>query len=530
MKKNWKKAFSTVALSTVLLTSQAGFVGAEANPDWKLNSEVESIMKIELNGPTFLKGKLTDQIVTNEADIRKFFKVNENLFKFNPDTKLKFTSAETDELGITHYSYQPQIQNIRIDQSRILVHVNKDGEIIAINGEFHPNAPDKIKQTKDISKKDAKQVAWDYINIDREKANNTVELLNDEEFESLKESTELVIYHENGAYLLTYHVQLQFAYPSPGNWDIWVNAENGEIIEAENNVHEVMGTGVGVLGDTKSINTYENKNSYILYDTTKPMNGAISTFDIRNQTSNLPGEYVADRDNVFDDERQRAAVDAHYYAGEVFDYYYDTFGRVSYDNQGSDIISTVHYGNSFYNAIWNGNQMLYGDGDGITYTDFSSADDVVGHELTHAVIDSTADFGYQGQTGALNESFADVFGYFVDNEDWLLGEDLFVKGGAIRSFSDPTQLGQPDHMDDYVSNGGAHTNSGIPNKAAYITINAIGQAKAEQVYYRALTIYLTPNSDFAYARQSLIQAAEDLYGTSVADEVRVAWDNVGVYE
>lgn len=131
--------------------------------------------------------------------------------------------------------------------------------------------------------------------------------------------------------------------------------------------------------------------------------------------------------------------------------------------------------------------MVYGDGDGTTFTSLSGALDVVAHELTHAVTERTAGLQYQNQSGALNESFSDVFGYFLDPTDYLLGEDIYtpgVSGDALRSLSNPTQYGQPAHMSNYVNttsdNGGVHTNSGIPNKAAYNTISSIGKAKAEK--------------------------------------------------
>ncbi|HCU7777653.1 TPA: zinc metalloproteinase aureolysin, partial [Staphylococcus aureus] len=146
------------------------------------------------------------------------------------------------------------------------------------------------------------------------------------------------------------------------------------------------------------------------------------------------------------------------------------------------------------NAAWIGDKMIYGDGDGRTFTSLSGANDVVAHELTHGVTQETANLEYKDQSGALNESFSDVFGYFVDDEDFLMGEDVYTpgkEGDALRSMSNPEQFGQPAHMKDYVftekDNGGVHTNSGIPNKAAYNVIQAIGKSKSEQIYYRALT-------------------------------------------
>lgn len=123
----------------------------------------------------------------------------------------------------------------------------------------------------------------------------------------------------------------------------------------------------------------------------------------------------------------------------------------------------------------------------------------------------------------------------MDNDDWLLGEDAYtpnIAGDALRSMSNPNQYGQPSHMNQYVytqsDNGGVHINSGIPNKIAYNIINQLGQAKAEQIYYRALTLYLTSNSNFVNAKYALAQSAYDLYGQSEANTVWYAWYYAGV--
>lgn len=181
--------------------------------------------------------------------------------------------------------------------------------------------------------------------------------------------------------------------------------------------------------------------------------------------------------------------------------------------------------------------MIYGDGDGQTFKALSGANDIIAHELTHAVTERTSNLKYQDQSGALNESFSDVFGYFVDPDDWLMGEDVYTpgtEGDGLRSLKDPERYNQPAHMYQYQSgsqdNGGVHTNSGIPNKAAYLTINEIGKDKAEQIYYLALTQYLTQNSEFSDAKTALKEAANKLYGdnSAEADAIDKAWTEVGV--
>ncbi|MCP3740316.1 M4 family metallopeptidase [Rossellomorea sp. BNER] len=536
---NWKKVVGALTLSAALVGASQG-VSAQANDAaWKLKPQAKIEWK-EDKGTSFLKGNLTSDKVMSEKQAKGFLKSNKEVFEIDPDANLVLLETQKDDLGMTHYIYQPSVQNVPIDQSKVIVHTDKEGNVVAVNGDFHKEAPKKLKQTKKLSKKKAINTAWSHIDVERKKADKDLKT-KDGEQSALTEKSDLVVYHENGTYTLAYHVQLQFPEPTPSNWQIWVNAENGEVLKAVNKVHEATGSGTGVLGDTKSLNTYYTNGTYYLYDVSKPMNGVIQTLDNNNGGQyNLPGYYITETDNRFTDARDRAAVDAHHYAGKVFDYFYNKFGRVSYDGNGADITSTVHFGNNYNNAAWIGNQMIYGDGDGNVFAPLSGALDVVAHELTHAVTDFSADLVYENQSGALNESFSDVFGYFLDPEDWLMGEDVYtpgVSGDALRSLSNPNAYNQPDHMNEYQNLpnteqgdwGGVHINSGIPNKAAYYTVNSIGLAKAEEIYYRALTVYLTPNSDFSNARDALVQSAQDLYGSATANSVASAWSNVGVY-
>ena len=258
-------------------------------------------------------------------------------------------------------------------------------------------------------------------------------------------------------------------------------------------------------------------------------------------TSNLPGTLVrveggaatgdADQDNAYT------------YAGITYDYYQTNHGRDSYDNAGAELISTAHYCENtcpnFANAFWNGTQMVYGD----TY---SSADDVVGHELTHAVTEKSANLIYYYQAGALNESYSDIFGETVDLTDgvgndaagvrWKMGEDLPI--GAIRDMMNPNSFSDPGKMSDstffvcgnhawtdpFGDSGGVHTNSGIPNHAYALmvdggtynskTVSGIGITKAAKIEYRALTQYLVSGSNFIDNYNALNQSCTDLIGTA----------------
>ena len=253
-----------------------------------------------------------------------------------------------------------------------------------------------------------------------------------------------------------------------------------------------------------------------------------------------------------------AADEAYDGAGDTYDLYHDVFGRNSVDDLGLRLDSTVHYGQQYDNAFWNGRQMDYGDGDGQMFNRFTISLDVIGHELTHGVTQYEAGLVYSGQPGALNESMSDVFGCLVkqkklgqtaDKADWLIGQGLLttkVKGQALRSmaapgtaYDDPV-LGkdpQPARMRDYVNttsdSGGVHINSGIPNHAFYVAATEIGGyawEKAGKIWYVALTTLLKRRSTFQNAANATFQVAGTLFGAGSHEQQSVsrAWAAVDI--
>ncbi|GAB3441489.1 hypothetical protein GCM10027517_17580 [Phycicoccus ginsengisoli] len=254
-----------------------------------------------------------------------------------------------------------------------------------------------------------------------------------------------------------------------------------------------------------------------------------------------------------------AADEAYDGLGATWRLYREQYGRDSLDDRGLPLLASVHYGQDYDNAFWDGTQMVFGDGDGRVFTRFTVAVDVIGHELTHGVTELTAGLTYQGQSGALNESISDVFGSLVRQRaegqsaaeaDWLIGKGLFtpqVKGVALRSMKAPgtayddPQLGkdpQPADMSGYVrttdDNGGVHLNSGIPNHAFYLAATAIGGNAWEgagQVWYDVLTGgTLAADCDFATFAGLTVAAARARYAADSpeAAAVRDAWVQVGV--
>lgn len=288
--------------------------------------------------------------------------------------------------------------------------------------------------------------------------------------------------------------------------------------------------------------------------TARPGSVLRAIYDAQN-TQNLPGTLI--RAEGQSGNGDVAAEEAWNYLGVTYDFYWNVYKRNSLDNKGLKLDGTVHYGQEYQNAFWNGQQMVFGDGDGEIFNRFTIAIDVVAHELTHGVTETEAGLIYFQQAGALNESMSDVFGSLVkqyhlqqraDQADWIIGEGLLAKGihgRGLRSMSQPGTayddplLGkdpQPADMAHYIDtredNGGVHLNSGIPNRAFYLAATALGGfawEQAGQAWYDALCDKALPqNADFSTFARFTVQHAETRFDRTVADAIQSAWQQVGV--
>jgi Zn-dependent metalloprotease len=277
---------------------------------------------------------------------------------------------------------------------------------------------------------------------------------------------------------------------------------------------------------------------------------------------NLPGEFVMGEGAPFPNP-DPAVKEAYTAAGTTYEFYREVFSRNSIDGNGLRIDSTVHFceepGEPFDNAFWNGEQMVYGDGDGVVFTRFTISLDVIAHELTHGVTQYEANLEYHDQPGALNESMSDVFGSMVKqwknqdtvaSADWLIGDELFIGPGALRSMKEPGKAFQNDPnlgddpqvgtMKKYRKlpntrsgdNGGVHINSGIPNRAFYLACVNLGAEhswdKAGKIWYKTLVSGLSSTASFRDAAKATILAARDLYGDADGKAVQDAWRHVEV--
>lgn len=279
-------------------------------------------------------------------------------------------------------------------------------------------------------------------------------------------------------------------------------------------------------------------------------------YDAENSET-LPGTRVRREDDP--PVRDEAVDEAFDGLGATFDFYWDAYQRNSIDGSGLPLLASVHYGTRYDNAFWNGERMVFGDGDGEVFTGFTNSVTVIAHELTHGVTEHSGGLTYQGQSGALNESISDVFGVLAEQHSlgqtaaeatWLIGAGIFtpaVQGVALRSMKAPgtayddDALGkdpQPAHMDHFVhtmdDNGGVHINSGIPNHAFYLVADALGGRAWERaglIWYRTVTGGDLPaGADFARFSALTLRAATAEYGEKSEEvaAVRAGWAGVGV--
>ena len=485
----------------------------------------------------------------------KYIQLNDNYFyskaneinwlnktlKFSKDHSLKAISKNTDKKGFSHTKYQISFKNIPIEGSVYSVH-SINGKIHSANGEYILG--NDISVTHSLKEQEAFEKAIMHINAIK----YMWEIGN-----SSRPIGELTIMPVDSIYVLAYKFDIYATEPLSRQY-VFVNANTGEIIKSLNRIHIIdsEGTAKTMYNGVVAITTDSYNGSYRLRESGR--GNGIETYNLNHGSSYATATDFTDADNNWTDttDYNHAANDAHYATEATYDYYFSKFGRNSYDNNGAKIKSYVHYGRNYVNAFWDGTSMTYGDGDGVNYLPLTPIE-VVAHEITHGVTEHSAGLIYSGESGALNESFSDIFGVVIDffknptRANYLMGDAMSVTHTPFRSMQDPNAYRSPDtykglYWDLYQE---VHTNSGVQNFWFYLiceggsgvndlgnsyNINGIGRDKAAQIAYRNLTEYLTPSSNFADARFYSIQATIDLFGDCSPEVIAVtnAWYAVGV--
>lgn len=548
MHKKIKSLIITSFISFSILSPYSTY-GKSINSNLYIKPEIAE--NISDNKFIFLKGNLGKLKTINMDGLLDFFNSNPNLFNI-PDAKnqLIISSIKTDELGNTHIKLHQSYHGIEVFNNELIVHINKEGFITAINGSIDQ----EIYKLTDLSKTLIENISSSSaISI----AKKELKITNLSETPIVKK----YISEINNTYSVIFEVNFSSLYPTIIDSLIYIDGRSGQVIDKVDKLEKIDDEieqieGIGVLGDKKLINALYDSGSYALMDTT-PDGTNIFTHDGSRITTNpesndiqfaLPGNIYFKNSNKFNATKDKAAVDAHFYARFVYDYYKSNFNRYSIDNKGKNIISTVHLGKNWCNALWTCGQMIYGDGDGKTVLPLSGSLDFVAHEITHGVQQSECNLNYFGQSGALNESFSDVFGtiiesaYKKDNANYMIGEDVWKVGqiSGIRDMENPDnpKLSKPQaaHMNQYKDlpksqdNGGVHYNSGIPNKAAYLIMKTIGHEKTAKIYYHTMCSNLPKNADFKQARLALLLSASTLYGENSKEykAIENAFNSVGI--
>ncbi|MEE6450266.1 M4 family metallopeptidase [Gottfriedia acidiceleris] len=496
------------------------------------------------------------EVVSKDEIVKNYLnsKVENPLTKLaNIGEQFKIISEQTDpSTGTYHVRTVEQYNGIPIYGSGQTVALDANNNVYASIGKVTQNLSRTLIPTEaSISEEDAISTAKEDIQSQIGEVKN---------YDGI--DSQLMIYPYKGKYYLTYLVKASTSVPAPGYFHYFIDAISGEVIDQYDALDEidattltpVTGRGLDLHGNMQSFTAVKDPSTGTSY-----LYGAsvynskivpITTFDARRmeefafQLGGIFGftGYEISTNSSTNTFTNPAAVSAVYNSDKVNKYYQYIHKRNSLDNNGMTLINTVHVGVKWNNAAWNGRQMVYGDGDGIKFSSLAGGLDVAGHEMTHGVIEHSADLIYKNESGAINESLADVMGNFAQMyttgvTEWELGEDITTPNipgdGGLRSMSDPASKATrymasghyPDtYQDRYLGtedNGGVHINSGINNKAAYlltqggtnngITIKGMGRTKAEKIYYRAITLYLTPSSGFKEMREAAIQSARDLY-------------------
>ncbi len=481
----------------------------------------------------------------------------------DPEKEFSVEKQWEDDLGYTHVRMQQYFGGLEVFGGEVILH-GTQGMLTRFNGTYYPT-PDVIDLYPDIQEQQAVDIVIQDVSTVTTYAEIPDEIKSFYNYEGPE--TRLVIYHydrELNSERLAWHVSIR---PNVLDWyQYFVDAKTGEVINKYNNTctdGPATAQGVDLNGVTRTIHTYLKNGKYYLLDASRPMFdegqsdipdnpvGAIVTLDANYSTmQNLSVYYLTSQNNSWDNP---TAVSAHYNAGTTYEYYKNTHSRNSIDGKGGTIYSIINVnddnGGGLDNAFWNGQAMFYGNGNQ-AFLPLAGALDVGGHEMTHGVTQHTANLVYQNESGAINEAMSDIAGAMVDRDDWQLAEDIvpanspYFPTGAMRDMSNPHNGGssfndpsyQPAHVNEMYhgssDNGGVHTNSGIINYAYYKLATAISKDKAEKVFYRALTTYMTSTSQFIDCRLAFENAAKDLYGNSSNEynAVNDAFYSVGIGE
>ncbi len=529
---------------------------------------------------------------------KAFINLLNNGSSFAEGSTVDLTGQSKDKKGQTRHIYQQYYKLIPIDNYLWVLH-EADGVVNIAQGTFfeQPPNPDPIPVLNSdqalriaLETINANQYAWEVPALEQD-----LQTIKDDPNATYYPQANLVWVEEEtgGALKLAYKFDI-YAVDPVSRKEYFVDAKTGHFIRsldvlfgncfgespekhAKHNHHRIIenanlnttifadsaGTGIAnyitASGGVVDLTTDYNGTNFTL--TTSGL-GPLGTQAIQTKNANNYWNYnhLTDFENVDNHWASNpTAVGAHWGATQSYQYFLDTFSRNSYDDAGATVLTIAHYGSNLVNAYWDGTRMIFGDGNGTSWSALTSLD-IIAHEFTHAVTENNGTGGlvYLDESGALNESFSDIFGavveqlYHPDGGNWLIGEDFDLANQVgFRNMADPNTAGHPKTylglhwFDGAGDNGGVHSNSGVQNYWFYLLtaggsgtnefglaydILPIGLQKAAAISYYNLTHYMTPNATYEDAMNGSINAAQILYPNDMAVQTAVAdaWCAVGL--
>ncbi|GAB7030925.1 M4 family metallopeptidase [Streptomyces sp. NPDC021749] len=466
--------------------------------------------------------------------------------------KLVVKDVIKDADGTTHTRYDRTFAGLPVLGGDLVVHSAKDGaiksttkstqksiKVASTTAKIAPQAAAKSAQGTAVKSLAAKKAA-------------------------AAQTPKKVVWAASGSPVLAYDTVVKGVQKdgTPSRLHVITDANTGKKLFQYDEIH--TGKGESEYSGSVELGTKKDGGKFTLTDDGR---GGHKTTNLENSESG-DGKAFSDDDDAWGtgkaDDPQTAAVDAHYGAAETWDYYKTVHGRSGIKGDGKGASSRVHYGNSYVNAFWDDSCfcMTYGDGEGNKKP--LTAIDVAAHEMSHGVTSATANLTYSGESGGLNEGTSDIFGtsveFYAKNDkdpgDYLIGEKIDINGDGkpLRYMDKPSKDGQSqDNWDSNTGNLDPHYSSGVANHFFYLLsegsgpkeiggvkydsptadgkkVEGIGRDKAEKIWFKALTEYMTSNTDYKAAREATVKAATDLYGKDSAEVkgVEAAWTGVAV--
>lgn len=519
------------------------FYAQEGNPDWLVIRE-----GVQITAEDLLRSHHSDLGLSDQ------------------DALLEYRT-DTDELGFTHHRYQQYYKGVKVAGAELLIH-EQNGYVKTLNGKLvrglQAQIPSGLTAQEAIGKALAHTNAQRYM-WESPETEALLRQVRKNPAATFYPQPELVLANPNEAqrpegFVAAWTFEV-FAQQPQSRKQVFVRVTDGTVIQELELLHDqnTPGTAITKYSNQRAIITDSlSDGNFRLMETTR--GGGVWAYNMNKSTDFANATDFLDTDNIWNNvnvNQDEAATDAYWGAEMTYDYYFQEHGHSGIDGNDMPLICLVHFNENWVNASWTGDWAQFGDGNS-SYSPLTSLD-VVSHEFTHGVTGNTAGLIYQNESGALNESFSDIFGAAVEfwatpeQADWLVGEDFAHNSSNIfRNMHNPKAYGDPDTYKGEnwktgtADNGGVHSNSGVQNRWFVLltdggtgtndndddyVVNGVGLDTAAAIAFRNLKYYLVQSSKYADARLGSLQAALDLYGPCSSPgyiETTNAWYAVGI--